>query len=136
MKKYFFDTLMLTALTALLVLLFAGYSSAQSVAVNQNGAVAHSSAMLDVSSTNKGILIPRMTTNQRTGIPSPATGLLVYDTDLNTFMYFNGSGWTPLSAAAAPGGNEWKILGNSGTDAINNFIGTTDNTPLSFRINN
>ena len=127
---------MIIVLTVFLVLLFAKSSTAQSVSINQNGSAAHASAMLDVTSTNKGLLIPRMTTNQRTGIPTPATGLLVYDTDINTFMYFNGSGWTPLSAAAAPGGNEWKVQGNSGTDPSINFVGTSDSTPLNFRLNN
>jgi hypothetical protein len=136
MKKYFFDILLSALLTVFLVILFAKSSIGQNVAINQNGSVAHSSAMLDVSSTSKGILIPRMTTNQRTTISSPATGLLVFDTDINSFLFYNGSAWTFLAPASAPGGNEWKLLGNSGTNPTNNFVGTTDDMPLNFRINN
>ena len=49
--------------------------------VNTDGAAPDASAILDVQATDKGMLAPRMTTAQRTAIASPATGLLVYDTD-------------------------------------------------------
>ena len=54
------------------------------------------SSLLTMNATNKGILIPRMTQTQRNAIASPATGLLIYQTD-NTpgFYYWNGSAWTP-----------------------------------------
>ncbi|MBK8343394.1 MAG: hypothetical protein IPL12_08850 [Bacteroidetes bacterium] len=58
---------------------------AQNISINTTGAVADASAMLDITSTTKGILVPRMTTVQRNAIASPATGLLVYDTTLNLF---------------------------------------------------
>jgi hypothetical protein len=51
------------------------------------------SAALEVVSTDKGFLIPRMTTAQRTAISSPATALMVYDTDTNSFWYYNGTTW-------------------------------------------
>ena len=52
------------------------------------------SAKLDVRSTNKGLLIPRLTQAQRNGIASPATGLLIYQTNNNPgFYYFNGIDW-------------------------------------------
>ncbi|OCB73412.1 hypothetical protein B0A79_19650 [Flavobacterium piscis] len=54
-------------------------------------------SILDINSTEKGILAPRMTTAQRTAITTPAQGLLVYDTDLKLFYYFSSpSGWLPL----------------------------------------
>lgn len=51
------------------------------------------SAALEVVSTSKGLLIPRMTTAQRTAISSPATALMVFDTDTNSFWYYNGTAW-------------------------------------------
>lgn len=48
------------------------------------------SAALDITSTTKGLLIPRLTTAQRNTMPSPATGLMIYDTDLNCIMVNNG----------------------------------------------
>ena len=57
-----------------------------------------SSAKLDVSSTNKGFLPPRMTATQRGNIPSPAAGLMVYQTDAPIgFYYYNGIGWLNIS---------------------------------------
>lgn len=54
-------------------------------------------SILDITSTAKGMLAPRMTTAQRNAIVTPAQGLLVYDTDLKLFYYFSSpSGWLPL----------------------------------------
>lgn len=78
-----------------IVLNFRGLS--QSVGINNTGSPANASAMLDVSSDQKGILIPRMTLAQRNAIPSPATGLLIYQTDFEIgFYYYNGSIWVIL----------------------------------------
>lgn len=62
------------------------------------------SAQLDITSTNKGLLIPRMNTATRTGITSPATGLLVYQTDgAMGFYYFDGTNWNLIGSSALPG---------------------------------
>lgn len=56
------------------------------------------SALLDVTSTNKGILIPRMTASQKNAISSPTTGLLIFQTDAPAgFYYYNGSSWISIS---------------------------------------
>lgn len=65
------------------------------------------SAQLDVQSTTKGALIPRMLDTERTAIVSPATGLLVYQTNGSAgFYYFDGATWQPLmfGVAASPAG--------------------------------
>ena len=82
----------------LATLVFASLSvKAQNVAINATGATPATSAMLDITSTTKGLLTPRMTSAQRTAISSPATGLIVYQTD-NTdgFYYYDGSAWVML----------------------------------------
>jgi len=57
----------------------------------------NSSAQLDVTSTTKGLLIPRMLDTERSGILTPATGLLVYQTNGNAgFWYYTGTQWIPL----------------------------------------
>lgn len=75
------------------------------VAINTTGNEPDNSAMLDVSSTEKGMLVPRITKAQRDAIGSPATGLLIYQTD-NTpsFYYYSGSNWVSLTGSG-PGGN-------------------------------
>lgn len=58
----------------------------------------HSSAILDISGTNGGLLIPRMTTAQRDAIATPASGLMVYVTDPGAFWCFNGSAWIAIGS--------------------------------------
>ncbi|MEM9325679.1 MAG: tail fiber domain-containing protein [Bacteroidota bacterium] len=77
--------------------LFALTVCSQGVAINETNNAPDASAMLDVSSTTKGVLIPRMTTTQREDISTPATGLLVYDSTNKSFWYFDGSDWQDLS---------------------------------------
>ena len=62
----------------------------------------NASSLLEIKSTNKGLLIPRMTQAQRNAIASPANGLLIYQTD-NTkgFYYFDGSAWKAVSTVKA-----------------------------------
>lgn len=89
----------LLSVAALIALLFGGeQAGAQGMAINTTGTSANTSAMLDVSSTTQGVLVPRMTLAQRNLISSPATGLLVYQTDGTAgFYFYSGSAWTSLS---------------------------------------
>lgn len=74
----------------LLVLFFYGSLQAQ-VGIGTSSPAA--SAQLDVSSTTKGFLPPRMTTTQRNAISSPASGLTIYNTTTNSFEVYNGTNW-------------------------------------------
>lgn len=56
------------------------------------------SSMLDIRSKSKGFLAPRMTTAQRNAIISPANGLVVYDTDLSSLYFFNGTVWSAIGS--------------------------------------
>lgn len=96
-------------------------SIAQNVGIGT--ATPHNSAQLEISSTTRGLLAPRLTTAQRNAIASPAEGLLVYDTDLNALYDYNGSAWSavggngltlPYSAAPALPGLAFAIS-NTGT---------------------
>jgi hypothetical protein len=58
----------------------------------------NASAILDIKSTTKGFLQPRMTTTQRDAISTPATGLSVYNTTTNTNDYYNGTAWVSNAA--------------------------------------
>ncbi|HEX5654804.1 MAG TPA: tail fiber domain-containing protein [Chitinophagaceae bacterium] len=109
----------------------------QNVAINTDGSQPAASAMLDISSTSKGLLIPRMNSAQRAAIANPATGLLVWQTDSSPgFYYFNGSSWVSLSGGASPGPlNGWTTTGNAGTDSTANFVGTLDSKPLIGKVN-
>ena len=114
---------MRSKISSFLFFTFACFATQAQVAINTTGAAPDNSAMLDITSNIKGLLTPRMTSAQRTAIASPATGLLVYDTDLSLFYYYNGSSWTALASPASA----WSVNGNTGTVSGTNFIGTTDN---------
>lgn len=52
-----------------------------------------SNAILDIRSSTKGIILPRMSKQQRESITNPAQGLMVFDTDSNTLFFNDGSSW-------------------------------------------
>ncbi|HPS51246.1 MAG TPA: FISUMP domain-containing protein [Bacteroidales bacterium] len=66
------------------------------VGINSDGSQPASSAMLDVKSTTKGFLPPRLNTVQRDAISSPEKGLVIYNSDCNDLQFFDGGGWAPL----------------------------------------
>ena len=73
------------------------------------------SAVLDIqsSSNDKGILIPRMTQAQRNAIGSPATGLMIFQTDGNAgFYYYDGSSWEGFGEVKTVNGNSPAANGN------------------------
>ena len=89
-------------ITFLAIALFSSFHSfSQSVGISSNAATPDTTAILDVNSTTKGMLVPRMTAQQKNDIASPATGLLVFQTDGNTgFYYYNGTAWLLLISSA------------------------------------
>lgn len=81
------------------------------------------SAKLDVSSTTQGVLLPRMTSMQRTAITNPAAGLLVYQTDgVAGYYFFNGSIWSSFRGLTGPQGAPGPI-GMPGPQGINGANG-------------
>lgn len=107
------------------------------VAINSDGSSPENSAMLDVKSTTKGLLIPSMTAAQRVAIATPATGLLVFQTDGTPGFYYNSGtpavpNWITLTTANAT----WQTTGNSGTTPVTHFLGTTDAQDLFIKSNN
>ena len=109
----------------------AGTAAAQGVGLNN--ATPDASSILDLTATDRGLLIPRMTTAQRDIIAAPATGLLVFQTDgAAGFYYYDGSAW----ASFAGSGSDWSLTGNAGTTSGTAFIGTTDAQDFDIRTNN
>ena len=104
-------------LILLIIITTASFSYAQNVAINADGALPNSSAMLDVSSTTKGFLPPRMTLAQRNLINLPATGIIIYQTDNVTGLYCN------KGTAAIP---DWQLIGPAIPVASPCFFFNTD----------
>jgi trimeric autotransporter adhesin len=124
---------------SVILITICGYHSyAQSLAINTDGSTANTSAMLDVKSTLKGVLIPRMSRTERNAIASPATGLMIFQNapDSIGLYYYNGAGWTWLFSNSNSDSLAWRTGGNTGTIDANNFIGTKDNVPFNIKVNN
>ena len=85
-------------------LLFSSLVFSQQNNVGINTTTPDPSAAMEVvsKSNNQGILIPRLTTIQRTGITSPANGLMVYDSTTKTFWFFDGTNWVDIGATSIP----------------------------------
>ncbi|MFD0999177.1 tail fiber domain-containing protein [Ohtaekwangia kribbensis] len=138
--------------TLLIILLYIGVhfsTQAQSIGINSTGADPAASAMLDIASTNSGLLIPRVAltaTNAATPVTSPATSLLVYNTAtagtapnnvVPGYYFWNGSAWALLVASSTNGNvgirnisptQPLDVTGNvrfSGALMPNNSAGTT-----------
>jgi hypothetical protein len=124
-KKIYFSSTLIAV-----VFYFSPGLFAQNVAINATGAAPAASAMLDISSTTMGLLIPRMTSAQRVAIPAPGTGLKVYDTTTGTFWYYNGSVWVEELS----GTNGWMLAGN--TLAGTEKLGSLNAQPVRFYANN
>ena len=84
---------------ALTLLLFLGFGllHAQQVGINTNQP--DPSAALDVVATDKGLLVPRLSTAQRNGIANPALGLQIFNTDTECLEVYFSTGWKPLECA-------------------------------------
>jgi hypothetical protein len=111
----------------LTILLFLNIEATAQIAINNSNTPPNPTAILDVNSPTKGILIPRLTAFQKAAINPVPTGLMVYDATLNQFSYFNGSIWIDVSGAS---GSPWTV--SSPNSYYNNSgnvgIGTTNPT--------
>ena len=82
------NTLLLVAIS-----MIASYMLTAQVSINTDGSLPNSSAMVDIKSSTRGFLLPRITTLEQIAISNPATGLLVFNTDSLNFWYFDGTYW-------------------------------------------
>lgn len=82
------------------------------VGINNDGSSPNSSAILDIKSTQYGLLIPRMAQSERDAISNPATGLMIYQTDQSSgFYYYNGISWTAVAGSGSTGHYAGELYG-------------------------
>lgn len=108
-------------LPGLFVLISFQYLSAQSVGIGTS--TPNASAQLEIASTTKGLLLPRMTTTQRTAIAGPVAGLMVFDTDFKEYYQHDGSTWRKLLNSSFWNSSSTRSWIYNTTDSIG--IGTT-----------
>ena len=132
MKKLFFIGLCLITINA----------TAQSVAINNDGSAADNSAILDLKSNNQGVLVPRMTQANRNAITSPATGLMIFQTDNTPGFYYNAGtpatpNWQPVGGASTSAyPNVELAVTNTSIQNIPDLVTATTNTVLTFSTTN
>ncbi|NOY51098.1 MAG: hypothetical protein GXO88_11125 [Chlorobi bacterium] len=114
----------------LLVLWLVGFSPslAAQVSINESGAAANSKSMLDISSSTKGLLVPRMTTAQKTtfasGLGTTEKGMMVYDTDMGKYYFWDGSSFTDIKSGVLDklvdtnGDSEIRLTTSVGSDVV------------------
>jgi hypothetical protein len=120
----------------LLVIQFSFFGhSQQNVSISDAPMTPDASSVLDVFSTSKGLLIPRMTSVQRLAINNPANALMVFDTDSSCFLFFRStsSDWLSLcdftQGPSGPPGDDGIHVQNANVDGLGNLIVTlTDGT--------
>ena len=110
------------------------YSYGQGVSISADGSTANNSAMLDIISSDKGILIPRITLDDASTaspISSPATGLMIYNengTEPIGFYHWDGSVWQKLFDANGDD-NDWILSGNNMYSAVSGNVGLGTSSP-------
>ncbi len=77
-----------------LLLFMATYSVIAQIAINTDGSAPDGSAILDVKSTTMGLLLPRLTNEQRDDIVAPATGLMIFNTEQQLIQVYDGTNWS------------------------------------------
>jgi hypothetical protein len=125
-------------LIIMVISLFSGATAWAQVGVHTD--FPDASSAMEIYSTNKGLLIPRVTLSENLDSPSPITspavGLLVFNSGPNQpmgFYYWDGSLW--ISTSGVAGNDYWLLKGNTGTEVGTNFLGTTDLEDLAIYTN-
>jgi len=115
MKK--FITLFIT------LMMMNGMAFSQAVGISETAFTPDPSSILELKSTGKGFLVPRMSSSERANISSPAVGLLVYQTNAPTGYYFYSStGWYQLSGGTMPAGVSGQTMRHDGTNWLANSL--------------
>ena len=96
--------------------------------INSTGVAPNDNAMLDISSTTKGLLIPRMNTSERIAL-AHTKGLTVFDNTTNSYWYSDGAAWVNLITNLT---NPWLVSGNNISNTNMGNVGIGTNSPKAF----
>ncbi|MBI9037238.1 MAG: hypothetical protein JEY97_03825 [Bacteroidales bacterium] len=120
MKKTILLTVLLAVLTSV---------TFSQVAINETGADPDPSAILDLSSTDKGFLVPRVSSAERNAIATTQSGLLVYDIDTESFWYYNNmlANWVEMSGGGAD--SDWIVVGDNMYSSVSGNVGIGTSSP-------
>ena len=106
----------ITKTILLAMLINFGLNTIAQVAINNDGSSPDGSAMLDIKSTNSGLLLPRLSNIQRDAIITPAAGLIIFNTDEEAFQFYDGTYWKYLNLSSCVPQQPANITGNDYPD--------------------
>jgi len=140
MKKLYLKRISFLILMFISTVLINADTFSQGVAINTSGTSPDGSAILDINTSEKGFLIPRLTTAERDAISAPASSLLIYNSTTKCFEFYENGNWQTLGCACvtAPGqpnaiaGNNNLCQGDASQTYTVNFVqGVTYNWSYS-----
>lgn len=128
MKSYKYKPMIFRVSTFIFFYLFTIVAQCQ-VAINEDDSDPESHAALDISADGaanpKGVLLPNLSETQRNNLPSPATGLVIYNRTTGHFNYYNGTNWMQINRTAGDDGSTNNISGTN-NDEVGVGIGIED----------
>ena len=134
-RKYFAPSGIILFMVILFSIFGGQKSFGQGVGISEVSITPNSSSILELRSTLRGFLAPRMTTTERLAIASPAQGLLVYDTSTQSFWYFETT-WKTIASATLGLGNQLLGMNAGGTANEYKTLNGSPNITVTHSIGN
>jgi uncharacterized protein (TIGR02145 family) len=114
----------------------ASSTTAQNVSISPTGNAPDNSAALDIRDfTNKGVLIPRLTTAQRNAIPSPANSLLIFNTTTGCYEWWTGVVWVSLGCGCTSAPSAPTAGSHSSTQSSITWVWSAVSTATAYYVN-
>ncbi len=121
-------------LATLLLLLLASRSTWAQLKIGDNPATINKASILELESLRQGLLLPRIPDTTLAPLTTAPDGMIIYFTGTQSLLVRRGGYWAKLADSLSVSGSSWQLTGNAGTTSAN-YIGTSDNQPLSIRTN-
>ncbi len=93
-------------------------------------------ALLELNTTNQGLLLPRVTDTTIAPLNASPDGMIIYYTPASSLLVRRNGSWSKLADSTAVSSNQWLLSGNTNIDSATKFIGTATANPVNFRTSN
>ncbi|HEY9257026.1 hypothetical protein [Chitinophaga sp.] len=121
-------------LCALLLLL--AQVHAQQLKLGDPTSSAIKAALLELNTTNQGLLLPRITDTTTAPLPASPDGMIIYYKPASSLLIRRNGSWSKLADSSAVSNNQWLLTGNALADSTTKFIGSTNANAFNIRTNN
>jgi hypothetical protein len=93
-------------------------------------------ALLELNTTNQGLLLPRITDTATAPLPASPDGMIIYYKPASSLLIRRNGSWSKLADSTAVSNNQWLLTGNVLADSTTKFIGSTNANAFNIRTNN